>query len=87
VSQTARRGGRDLRLASKEMKLLELFVRNLGQVLTRTMIFERVWGYNFDPGTNLIEVHVRALRNKLELPGAAPLLHTVRGKGYLFSVE
>ena len=87
VSQTARRRGRDLHLASKEMKLLELFVRNLDQVLTRTMIFERVWGYNFDPGTNLIEVHVRALRNKLELPGAPPLLHTVRGKGYVLRVD
>lgn len=87
VTQTARRRGRDLRLASKEMKLLELFVRNLGQILTRTMIFERVWGYNFDPGTNLIEVHVRGLRNKLELPGAPPLLHTVRGKGYMLRVE
>ena len=87
VAQTARRRGRDLHLASKEMKLLELFVRNLGQVLTRTMIFERVWGYNFDPGTNLIEVHVRGLRNKLELPGAPPLLHTVRGKGYVLRVD
>ena len=87
VAQVARRRGRDLHLASKEMKLLELFVRNVGQILTRTMIFERVWGYNFDPGTNLIEVHVRGLRNKLELPGAEPLLHTVRGKGYLLRVE
>lgn len=87
VAQVARRRGHDLRLVPKELKLLELFVRNPGQVLTRTMIFERVWGYNFDPGTNLIEVHVRGLRNKLDLPGTAPLLHTVRGKGYLLRAD
>jgi two-component system OmpR family response regulator len=87
VAQVARRRGKDLRLASKELKLLELFVRNAGQILTRTMIFERVWGYNFDPGTNLIEVHVRGLRNKLELPGTGPLLHTVRSKGYVLRGE
>jgi len=87
VAQVARRRGRELHLASKELKLLELFVRNAGHTLTRTMIFERVWGYNFDPGTNLIEVHVRGLRNKLELPGSEPLVHTVRGKGYRFGPE
>ena len=83
IAQTASRGGRELRLASRELKLLELLVRNPGQVLTRSMIFERVWGYTFDPGTNLIDVHVRALRAKLEGPGLEPLLHTVRGKGYM----
>ena len=82
VSHIARRGGRDLRLFPKEIKLLEMFLRNSGQVLTRTMIFETVWGYNFDPGTNLIDVHIRALRRKLEAPGLPPLLHTVRGTGY-----
>lgn len=83
VAQVARRGGRDLRLAPREMKLLELLMRNAGQVLTRSMIFERVWGYSFDPGTNLIDVHVRALRSKLEQPGAPPLLATARGQGYV----
>jgi two-component system OmpR family response regulator len=87
LTKTARRDGRDLRLVAKELKLLEMFLRNVGQVLTRTMIFERVWGYDFDPGTNLIEVHVRGLRNKLESPGAPPLLHTVRGTGYMLRVD
>jgi len=82
VSRVARRGGRDLHLFPKELKLLEYFVRNGGQVLTRSMIFQAVWGYDFDPGTNLIDVHVRALRRKLEGPGLEPLLHTVRGFGY-----
>jgi two-component system OmpR family response regulator len=87
VARVALRGGRDLRLFPKELKLLEMFLRNPGQVLTRTMIFEAVWGYNFDPGTNLIDVHVRALRKKLEGPGLKPLLHTVRGMGYCLRVE
>ena len=82
IGRRATRAGRDLRLFPKELKLLEMFVRNSGQVLTRTMIFETVWGYSFDPGTNLIDVHVRALRRKLEDAGLPPLLHTVRGAGY-----
>ncbi len=87
VSHTARRAGRDLRLFPKEVKLLEMFMRNSGQVLTRTMIFETVWGYSFDPGTNLIDVHVRALRKKLEGEGLPPLLHTARGMGYTFRAD
>ena len=83
VAGVARRGGRDLRLGPRELKLLELLARNAGQPLTRAIIFERVWGYTFDPGTNLIDVHVRTLRAKLEGPGLEPLLHTVRGVGYV----
>jgi two-component system OmpR family response regulator len=87
ITHVARREGRDLRLFPKEVKLLEMFMRNSGQVLTRTMIFETVWGYNFDPGTNLIDVHVRTVRKKLEAPGLPPLLHTVRGIGYMLSAD
>jgi two-component system OmpR family response regulator len=87
VSHTAQRGGRDLRLFPKEVKLLEFLLRNSEQALTRTMIFEAVWGYSFDPGTNLIDVHVRALRRKLEEPGLPTLLHTVRGTGYCLRAE
>ena len=87
VAHQAARGGRDLHLFPKELKLLELFMRNSGQVLTRSMIFESVWGYSFDPGTNLIEVHIRALRRKLEAPGLKPLLLTVRGTGYCLSAD
>jgi two-component system OmpR family response regulator len=82
VSPPARRGGRDLRLFPKEIKLLEMFLRNPGQILTRTMIFESVWGYRFDPGTNLIEVHIRSLRQKLESPDTPTLIQTIRGSGY-----
>jgi two-component system OmpR family response regulator len=87
VNHVARRAGRDLRLFPKELKLLEMFMRNSGQALTRTMIFETVWGYRFDPGTNLIDVHVGTLRKKLEAAGAPPLLHTARGVGYILSVQ
>ena len=87
LAHTARRAGRDLRLVPKELKLLEFFLRNSGQVLTRMMIFESVWGYTFDPGTNLIDVHIRTLRGKLESPGCPTLLHTVRGTGYSLRAE
>lgn len=85
VSHMARRGGREIRLFPKESKLLEFFLRNPEQVLTRTMIFQTVWGYGFDPGTNLIDVHIRGLRQKLDAPGLPPILHTERGAGYRLS--
>jgi two-component system, OmpR family, response regulator len=85
VSHTALRGGREIRLFPKESKLLEFFLRNPEQVLTRTMIFQTVWGYGFDPGTNLIDVHIRGLRQKLDAPGLPPILHTERGAGYRLS--
>ena len=87
VAHIARRGGRDLRLAPKELKLLEVLMRNSGQVLTRMMIFEMVWGYTFDPGTNLIDVYIRTLRSKLEAPGLPVLLQTIRGSGYCLRGE
>jgi two-component system OmpR family response regulator len=87
ISHIARRGGQELRLFPKERKLLELFLRHSGQVLTRMMIFEEVWGYRFDPGTNLIDVHIRTLRQKLDAGGSSPLIHTVRGAGYCLRAE
>lgn len=87
VRRVARRGGRDLELLPKEVRLLEFLMRQSGQLLTRTMIFETVWGYKFDPGTNIIDVHIRALRRKLERPGQPVLLHTVRGAGYRLGLE
>jgi two-component system OmpR family response regulator len=82
VTREVRRGGRDLKLLPTEFKLLELMLRHSGQVLTRSMIFEAVWGYRFDPGTNLIDVHMGRLRRKVDPPGIEPLVHTVRGSGY-----
>jgi two-component system, OmpR family, response regulator len=75
---------RELDLQPTEFRVLEFMMRHTGQVLTRTMIFEAVWGCRFDPGTNLIDVHVGRLRKKVERPGERPLIRTIRGSGYLF---
>lgn len=82
ISRLAHRGGVEIRLMPTEFKLLEYMMRNSGQNLTRTMIFEAIWGYHFDPGTNLIDVHLGRLRRKIDRPGLTPLLHTIRGSGY-----
>jgi two-component system OmpR family response regulator len=83
IERTARRGQRSIELRSAEFRLLEYMMRNHGQVLTRTMIFEAVWGYHFNPTTNVIEVHVARMRKQIDAPGEAPLLRTVRGSGYV----
>lgn len=82
LQRLARRAGQDLRLSPTEFKLLECLMRNSGQIVTRTMLFEAVWGYFFDPGTNLIDVHVARLRKKVDAHGQRPLLNTIRGSGY-----
>jgi two-component system OmpR family response regulator len=82
IARTAQRNAATLELLPIEFRLLEYLMRNAGQVLTRTMIFETVWGYHFDPGTNVIDVHIGRLRRKVDTNGARPLIHTVRGCGY-----
>jgi len=82
ISRNAYRDGAEIRLMPTEYKLLEYMMRNSGQILTRTMIFEAIWGYHFDPGTNLIDVHLGRLRRKIDRPGLAPLIQTIRGSGY-----
>jgi len=84
VEHRARCGERDLELKPTEYQLLDYMMRNAGQVVTRTMILEAVWGYHFDPGTNVIEVHVAGLRKKLSEGGCGDLIHTIRGSGYMF---
>ena len=79
-----RRGSR-IDLQPREFRLLELLLRNQGQVVTRTMMLEEVWDYHFDPGTNVIDVHISRLRKKIDEGSDAPLLHTVRGVGYMLS--
>jgi two-component system OmpR family response regulator len=76
------RGNKQIALQPREFRLLEYFMLHAGQVVTRTMLLENVWGYHFDPQTNVIDVHVSRLRGKIELEGSPPLLHTVRGAGY-----
>ena len=82
LARTARRGNRDIALQPREYRLLEYLLRHSGQVVTRTMLLENVWDYHFDPQTNVIDVHISRLRQKLDGNGDAPLIHTVRGAGY-----
>jgi DNA-binding response OmpR family regulator len=80
------RGGEKIDLTSKEYALLEYFMRNAGRVLTRTMIIEHVWNYDFDTMTNIIDVYVNYLRKKID--GREPkLIHTIRGVGYVLKAE
>lgn len=81
-TREVRRGARSIELTRTEFSLLELFLRNPRQVLTRSVIFERVWGYDFGPTSNSLDVYVGYLRRKTEENGASRLIHTVRGVGY-----
>ena len=85
IARVARRGGRSIELQSREFQILEYLMRRKGRVVTRTMLLEGVWDYRFDPRTNVIDVHVSRLRRKIDGPGEAPLIRTVRGAGYMMS--
>ncbi len=87
LARTVRRGGRGIELKPREFALLEFLLRHAGQVVTRTMLLEGVWGYHFDPQTNVIDVHVSRLRQKIDKGFGRPLLHTVRGVGYCLRAE
>lgn len=83
LSHSVRRAGQEIILQPREFRLLEFLMRNSGQVVTRTMLLENVWDYHFDPQTNVIDVHISRLRSKIEKGFDKPLLHTVRGAGYM----
>ena len=85
-TRSARRGERDLDLTRREFELLQLFLRHPGEVLDRRRLHEEVWGYTFDPGTNVADVFVGYVRRKLETGGEARVLHTVRGIGFVLRV-
>ncbi|MBF8297269.1 MAG: DNA-binding response regulator [Bacteroidetes bacterium] len=87
VTHKAKRAGRTIELTAKEYALLEYFLRNKEHVLSRTIIAEHIWDYNFDTGTNIIDVYVNHLRAKIESPGEKRLIHTVRGVGYAMKEE
>jgi two-component system OmpR family response regulator len=82
LARTVHRGGAKIDLQPREFRLLEYLMRHAGQVVTRTMLLEKVWDYHFDPQTNVIDVHISRLRAKIDRDYGAPLLHTVRGSGY-----
>ena len=83
LARTATRSGKRIELKPREFQLLEYLMRHAGHVVTRTMLLEKVWGYHFDPQTNVIDVHISRLRGKIDKDFEAPLLHTVRGAGYV----
>ncbi len=87
LSRRVTRGGREIELTAREFKLLEFLLSHAGQVVTRTMLLERVWDLHFDPQTNLIDVHMSRLRQAVDRGFAKPLIHTIRGTGYVIRDE
>lgn len=83
LSHRITRGGTEIVLQPREFRLLEYLMKHAGKVVTRTMLLEHVWDYHFDPQTNVIDVHVSRLRSKIDKGFAHPLIHTVRGAGYM----
>ena len=87
LSRQVRRAGQKIDLQPREFRLLEYLMRHAGQVVTRTMLLEGVWDYHFDPQTNVIDVHVSRLRQKVDKPFPVPLIQTVRNAGYMLRAE
>ncbi|HZT52450.1 MAG TPA: response regulator transcription factor [Stellaceae bacterium] len=87
LARRVRRAGQEIELLPREFRLLEFMLRRTGQVVTRTMLLENVWDYHFDPQTNVIDVHISRLRQKIDKGFGRPLLHTVRGAGYRLAAE
>jgi two-component system OmpR family response regulator len=87
LSRGVKRAGQRIDLQPREFRLLEFLMRHAGQVVTRTMLLEGVWDYHFDPQTNVIDVHVSRLRQKVDKPFATPMIHTVRNAGYMLRPE
>ncbi|GBR44017.1 winged helix-turn-helix domain-containing protein [Neokomagataea thailandica] len=87
LARTVKRGGEKIDLQPREFRLLEFLVRHAGQVVTRTMLLERVWDYHFDPQTNVIDVHVSRLRQKVDKPFDHALIHTIRNAGYILRAD
>jgi two-component system OmpR family response regulator len=87
LARSVARQGRAIPIGGREFNLLEFLARHAGQVVTRTMMLEKIWNYHFDPGSNVVDVHIGRLRRKLEEGFDAPILHTVRGAGYRLSLD
>jgi two-component system, OmpR family, response regulator len=87
LSRKVMRSGKKIDLQPKEFSLLEYLMRNEGRIVSKTMITERVWNYNFDPHTNVVEARISKLREKIDRGFDRPLIHTVRGLGYVLKVD
>jgi two-component system, OmpR family, response regulator len=82
LSRSAARSGHRLDLQARELDLLEYFIRRPGRIVTRSMLLQDVWGYRFEPRSNVVDVHMSKLRRKIDIPNEAPLIRNVRGEGY-----
>lgn len=87
IARSARRGDRKIELQTREFQMLEFLMRRQRRVVTRTMMLEGIWGYHFDPSTNVIDVHVSRLRRKIDADDEMPLIRTIRGAGYMMTDE
>lgn len=87
LRRSVSRGDKALDLQPREFHILETLMLNVGRVVTRTMLLEEVWEFHFDPGTNIVETHISRIRMKIDRGGDAPLIHTVRGAGYMIRAE
>jgi len=87
ITREVKRGDEALELTSREFNLLELLMRSPGRVYSRTQLLEHVWGYDFDPQTNVVDVYIRRVRSKIDAEDTASLIETVRGVGYRFKAE
>ena len=87
LTRRAQRGGGDIELTAREYRLLECLMLSAGRLCGRMMILEKVWDYDFDPGTNLVDVYIRRLREKIDVNFEPKLVHTVRGMGYLLKEQ
>jgi two-component system OmpR family response regulator len=87
LQRVVRRGEVEVDLQTREFELLELLMLNAGRIVTRTMMLEQVWNFRFDPGTNIVETHVSRIRSKIDRGGDPPVIHTVRGEGYVIRAD
>ncbi|MBL8530438.1 MAG: response regulator transcription factor [Hyphomonadaceae bacterium] len=87
LRRQVRRGEDAVELQPREFEILELLMLNAGRVVTRTMLLEQVWSFHFDPGTNIVETHISRIRGKIDRGGDRPLIHTVRGAGYVVRAD
>ena len=87
LARKVKRGTKIIALQSREFKLLEYLLRHKGQIVTRTMLLEQVWDYNFDPQTNVIDVHISRLRSKIDKGFAMQVIKTIRGSGYIIEAD
>lgn len=87
LRQQVRRGDQLIDLQTREYRLLEALMLHAGRVVTRTMLLQEIWGFRFDPGTNIVETHISRLRSKIDRGGDKPLIHTIRGSGYVIRAD